>query len=329
MRKSLLDKDLEAAKESYYQTFDDIVADVQSEGENAKTEINAVLPTVQSQVSELDRQIKALPQIPDLFVAYADDINGGGFSKTDSSKLYKGFSVKNSNLAIDYRWERNVEDLSTGGENLIINGGFPTDTHGWTKTSNVEFYPYRHSFYFNENKTIFCVTSTDSNEGFVKTDRFKVKRNTTYSLSFVGFAGLNVKDTDVAFFGRKNGEEAEYTTARVPIMNLKMCPSAATFYKATFNTGESDEGYIRFDHNGSTDGQVAYMFFGEVMLVEGTVAKKYQPSSADLTLNSNPINSILTTLSAENPSTMLGGTWTQLGTETKFSNTIYYWKRTN
>lgn len=46
MRKSLLDKDLEAAKESYYQTFDDVVADVQSEGEKSKTNINAVVSDV-------------------------------------------------------------------------------------------------------------------------------------------------------------------------------------------------------------------------------------------------------------------------------------------
>ena len=74
---------------------------------------------------------------------------------------------------------------------------------------------------------------------------------------------------------------------------------------------------------------ITICFFSEVMLVEGTVAKKYQPSSADLMLDSNPINSILTTLSQENPSTTIGGTWVQLGTETKFNNTIYYWKRTN
>lgn len=54
----------------------------------------------------------------------------------------------------------------------------------------------------------------------------------------------------------------------------------------------------------------------------------YSQSVSKAELNSNPINSILTTLSGENPSTTLGGTWTQLGTETKFSNTIYYWKRT-
>lgn len=347
MRKSLLDKDLDVPTEDYYQTFDDIVADVESHattqksamsaktnevkayGDNQKTQIGQVLPDVQSKVSAINAELAKIDEnMPDLFVAYADNASGGGFSKTDNSKLYKGFGVKNSTNPSDYRWERNVEDLSTGGDNLIINGGFPTNTHGWTKTDNVSFYPHKHSLYFNENKTIFCVTSVDSNEGLIKTDRFKVKKNTTYALSFVGFAGSNVRSTDVSFLGRKNGESSDFSIVKGIFLNLRMPSSVATFYKATFNTGDSDEGYIRFDHNGSTDGQTAYMFFGEVMLVEGTVAKKYQPSSADLMLNSNPINSILTTLSAENPSTTLGGTWTQLGTETKFSQTVYYWKRT-
>lgn len=308
--------------------MNNIVKDVQSTGNTAKTQIGQVLPDVQSKVSAINTELaKINANMPDLFVAYANDINGSGFSKTDNTKLYKGYSVRNSANPVAYRWERNVEDLSTGGENLIINGGFPTDTHGWTKTDNIEFYPHVHSFYFNENKTIFCVTSTGANEGLVKTNRFKVKKNTDYTLSFFGFAGSNVKDTDVTFLGRRNGESSDYSAIKNIFLNLKLSSRASTFYKMTFNTGDLDEGYIRFDHNGSTDSKVAYMFFGEVMLVEGTVARKYQPSSADLMLKSNPINSILTTLSAENPSTTLGGTWVQLGTESKFNQTIYYWQR--
>ena len=175
-----------------------------------------------------------------------------------------------------------LDNLSIGSDNLIVNGGFPTDIHGWSKTANVAFSVGTHQFYFNGNKKLFFATSTDSNEGFIKSNRFKVKRNTNYTISFVGFASINVKSTDVFFLGRKNGETADYSVAKQPIKDIRMSEAHVDFYKATFNTGDSDEGYIRFDHNGSTDGQIAYMFFGEVMLVEGTVAKKYQPSSADM-----------------------------------------------
>ncbi|RBR32278.1 hypothetical protein EB06_01161 [Enterococcus cecorum] len=101
MRKSLLDKDLEAAKESYYQTFDDIVADingyadsqkqiirntvidVQSTGDKAKNDINAVLPTVQTQVSDLKTEIENLPDIPEVYTDLAEIKSYIGYTDTD------------------------------------------------------------------------------------------------------------------------------------------------------------------------------------------------------------------------------------------------------
>ncbi|CAI3258784.1 hypothetical protein CIRMBP1271_00385 [Enterococcus cecorum] len=175
-----------------------------------------------------------------------------------------------------------VNNLSIGSDNLIVNGGFPTDTRGWTKTPNIAFQISTHLFYYNGNKKIFVIDSTSQTEGTVASTRFKVKRNTDYTISFVGFSASNVKDTDVFFLGKRNGESSDFTIIKNIFAYLKMSPGSANTYKATFNTGDSDEGYIRFDHNGSTNGQAASMFFGEVMLVEGTVAKKYQPSSADM-----------------------------------------------
>ena len=87
--------------------------------------------------------LAANTQIPGLYVAYADNIKGSGFSKTDSSKLYKGYGVKNSNVATDYRWERNVDNLQIGGRNLLKdtanfgNSGMPSGAKdGWLETSN-------------------------------------------------------------------------------------------------------------------------------------------------------------------------------------------------
>lgn len=326
---SIMDKDIDFSAKTYFKDFESVKAEVVLEGEKVKTEINAVLPSVLAEISEIKTEIENLPDIPDLFVAYADDLNGSGFSKTDTTKLYKGFGVKNSDLPADYRWERNVEDLSTGGDNLIINGGFPTDTKGWWRVDgDVNFTVTSHPFYFNGQKRLFKISTATNSEKRVATARFKVKRNTRYTISFDGFSASTVKDTDVTFLGRKNIDASDFTIIKPIFANLRMPPTGSNTYKATFDVGDCDEGYIRFDHNGSTNGQEASMFFGEVMLVEGNVVKKYQPSSADLMLNSNPVNSILTTLSAENPSTTLGGTWTQLGTESKFNNTIYYWKRT-
>ena len=90
--------------------------------------------------------LAANTQIPGLYIAYADDINGSGFSKTDSSKLYKGYGVKNSNLATDYRWERNVDNLQVGGTNLIKNTS--------NKLQHIES-THWHEFASTGNKNVF------------------------------------------------------------------------------------------------------------------------------------------------------------------------------
>lgn len=60
MRKSLLDKDLDVPTEDYYQTFDDILADVQSAGDTAKTQIANVLPNVQAEIAELQSDLNEI-----------------------------------------------------------------------------------------------------------------------------------------------------------------------------------------------------------------------------------------------------------------------------
>lgn len=351
MCKSLLDKDLDAATESYYQTFDDIakdvrnqadtqkvamnniVKDVQSTGNTAKTQINKVLPDVQSKVSAINTELAKIDEnMPDLFVAYADNINGGGFSKSDNTKLYKGYGVKNSTSPTDYRWERNVEDLSVGGENLIINGGFPTDTHGWGKRNNVNanFSVGTNQNYFNGKRDIFVLSNKNADKqayAQADTNYFDIKSGELYTLT------LNASMDDfctgfmIYILYRNKGYPQDFQTF-VSLFdgNITQTPTTQT---VRFKALNYEEACIRIYNNGSKNtAEYSHVYFNEVMLVEGNVAKKYQPSSADLMLNSNPVNSILTTLSAENPSTTLGGTWTQLGTESKFSQTIYYWKRT-
>ncbi|MDS1367863.1 phage tail spike protein [Streptococcus suis] len=162
------------------------------------------------------------------------------------------------------------------GGNLIRNGAFPTIPWSGSRVAT-------HSFYYNSQKTLFLLeTASTTNEVTSGSSYFKVKRNTDYTLSFIAFSASRVKSSDVWFLGRKTGETQGFTSTNILISSRKFSPSFAEYITATFNSGENDEAYIRFDNNGSTDGQMAAMFFGEVMLVEGNTARKWEACFDDL-----------------------------------------------
>ncbi len=156
------------------------------------------------------------------------------------------------------------------GGNLIRNGAFPTVPWPGSKVAT-------HSFYYNSQKTLFLLeTASTTNEVTSGSSYFKVKRNTEYTLSFIAFSANRVKSSDVWFLGRKTGETQGFTSTNILISSRKFSPRFAEYITVTFNSGENDEAYIRFDNNGSSDGQMAAMFFGEVMLVEGRTSRKWE-----------------------------------------------------
>lgn len=315
------------------QTINNVVTDVQSTGETAKTQINQVLPSVQSQVSELNRQINALPQIPDLFVAYADDINGGGFNKTDTNKLYKGYGVKNSDNPSDYRWERNSSNLQIGGRNLFVDSGFKSDISTGSDYSFGKWYSYdgktfNRPKYDNTCNYLYFVTSGDASAGIMQFfDTNKLVKGKTYSVRT--WAKVDANTTFKYQLVKKNPDNTYnwyFKNIDVPVTTRSKWV-AVTW---TFDIPIDDDGiaYGVAIRNLQTGTETALRFLKPKLEI-GNVFTDFSLAHEDLMLNSNPVNSILTTLSQENPSTTLGGTWVQLGTETKFDNTIYYWKRTN
>ena len=210
-------------------------------------------------------------------------------TQTDAAIKLASDSVTTTVRAEITNVNNKVNNLSIGSDNLIINGGFPTDTHGWDKLGKGVFEVRRHPFYFNDKKNMFCIINNTrvagyegQEEGIVYSNWFNVKPNTDYTLSFVGFSSSNVSSTEVHYMGKLNKDDSGYSNIVTLFNKFNMPASYCQYYQHTFNSGNSNVASIRFDNNGSTDGNDNYMFFSEVMLVEGTVAKKYQPSSADM-----------------------------------------------
>lgn len=227
---------------------------------------------------------------PYVHFAYADSADGRtGFSLTqDGNKQYLGvctnFDRADSTNPADYSWSDTAGSVSVGGENLIRNSAFPENLDGWgyweVPQPNPNLSVSSHSFYYNGSKPMFLLKTASLSPS--ATGRFSVKRNTDYSLNVSILAGGNLKGVDVYFLGRKSNETKTFSKV-VNIKHFDGSPSASGVSKFhfTFNAGECDEGFIRIDNTGTTDGSQSMLFFTELDCYEGTTDRAWQASPKD------------------------------------------------
>ena len=230
---------------------------------------------------------------PYVHFAYADSADGRtGFSLTqDGTKRYLGictnFDKANSTNPADYSWNDMTGSVSVGGENLIRNSAFPDNLDGWgfweAPQPNSNLSVSSHSFYYNGSKPLFLLSTTTTTTTPSATLRFPVKRNTNYSLNVSILAGGNLKGMDIYFLGRKSNETKTFSKV-VNIKHFDGSPSTSGVKKFhfTFNSGDCDEGFIRVDNTGTTNGSKSLLFFTELDCYEGTTDRAWQASPKDL-----------------------------------------------
>lgn len=230
---------------------------------------------------------------PYVHFAYADSADGRtGFSLTQTgNKRYLGvltnFFKEDSTNPEDYTWNDTAGSVSVGGENLIINSAFPKNLDNWgfweTGLPNENLHIATHDFYYNDTKNLFRLDS-DGKGVPASSRRFPVKRNTDYSLNIQTFATGNIKGVTIYFLGRKANETDKAFTKVVHVKTYSGSPSVtqAVKWHLTFNSGDCDEGYIRIDNNGTTDGKTSMLFFAELDCYEGTTDRAWQASTKDL-----------------------------------------------
>lgn len=228
---------------------------------------------------------------PYVHFAYADSADGRtGFSLTQNgNKRYLGvctnFDRTDSTNPADYSWNDMTGSVSVGGENLITNSAFPENLDNWGYWSatqpNSNLSVSSHVYYYNGSKPMFLLQTASMSPS--ATGRFPVKRNTNYSLNISILAGGNLKGIDVYFLGRKSNETKDFSKV-VNVKHFDGSPSASsvTKYHFTFNSGECDEGFIRIDNTGTTNGSNSLLFFTELDCYEGTTDRAWQASPKDL-----------------------------------------------
>lgn len=232
---------------------------------------------------------------PYVHFAYADSADGRtGFSLIQNgNKRYLGvctnFDRADSTNPADYSWNDMIGSVSVGGENLIVNSAFPDNLDGWgywlATQPNSNLSVSSHSFYYNGSKPLFLLSTTTTTTTTTPsaTLRFPVKRNGNYSLNVSVLAGGNLKGMDIYFLGRKSNETKDFSKV-VNIKHFDGSPSTSSVSKFhfTFNTGDCDEGFIRIDNTGTTNGSRSLLFFTELDCYEGTTDRAWQASPKDL-----------------------------------------------
>lgn len=231
---------------------------------------------------------------PYVHFAYADSADGrSGFSLTQNgNKRYLGvctnFNQADSTNPADYVWNDMVGSVSVGGENLIVNSAFPDNLDNWgyweVPQKNANLSISSHGFYYNGARPLFLLRASTSSPVPASTLRFSVKRNTDYSFNIQTFATGNIKGVDIYFLGRKSNETGKTFSKVVNFKSHNGSPSTNGLAKwhLTFNSGECDEGFIRIDNKGTTNGSESLLFFTELDCYEGTTDRAWQASPKDL-----------------------------------------------
>lgn len=205
-------------------------------------------------------------------------------ARPDNDKQTLSFDKNTRNLTISNGNTVTLpEEPTEGGDNLICNSSFPENTNGWgfwtSDQRNAKLSASKHPFYYNNNANMFVLTNDSRDPVPTASQRFNVKRNTEYSLNLSTFATDNLKGVTLYFLGRQKGQKEPFTNV-VTIKDTTSSPSTTGLasYHLTFNTGDSDEGYIRIDNKGTNDTSPSLLFFGDVDVYEGTAKRPWRPS---------------------------------------------------
>lgn len=208
-----------------------------------------------------------------------------------------------------------VDNIKVGGTNLVRNSGNPQNTNGWSingSNPNHKLIVWPHPFWKNSQENLFGLFNQNSSEVTMSSKRIKVERNTDYTLSYWAFEDWRVVSSDTFFLGRKNGETSDFTKINNLVNGRVYSGSRAEYVSVTFNTGEYDEGYIRFDNNGSKEvGKDAVLFLANIKLEKGNKATDWSPAPEDtdnkigilqgqITANANKFNTVYTKTDVDN-----------------------------
>ncbi|HFH2065241.1 TPA: tail fiber domain-containing protein, partial [Streptococcus pneumoniae] len=267
---------------------------------NLKTQVATNKDNAERQMGRISNQVSANKanadsQFANVTNQLARKVETTDFQRVkETSKLYErilgntenGIADKVARMALTNQlFQVEVGKYSVSGPNLIKNSDFKNATNEWGSTQNLGRL-VKHSFYHNGQKDLMRLSNATKNENFLYSHRFNLERNTDYVLNFRGFNNSALASYDVYILGRRAGESDGFTIVKKVVSSKKLSTSRCEDVSVTFNSGEMDNAYIRFDNNGSSSG-TADLYITEVDLYKGYKSRTWQPHPEDAVADAN------------------------------------------
>ena len=281
------ESDINAVSSEIKQTADGMtLLATKTELNSAKTELQSGITTATSKADSAQATANSNAQAISTHTTQISALNTGlqaKVSQTDFNTLSGRVTTAENNITAKANELSSkissVEGQIPSGEMNLVEYGRPAD--GYSPYNYAEY--ATHSFYYNSAYKMYIIKNTATSEKTFGMNRFKVERNTDYTLYFKGFNNSAITHMDVWFLKRVNGSTKDFDSAQILVSGRKLSVSKAEDVSVTFNTGNYDEGFIRFDNNGSTTaGTQADLYFGDVSVKKGKSNNGWSPSLAEL-----------------------------------------------
>ncbi|MFT8747109.1 phage tail spike protein [Liquorilactobacillus nagelii] len=169
---------------------------------------------------------------------------------------------------------------SAVGINLVPNSNADASQIAWAGSTHL----VKHAFYYSGTRSMFELDNSSTAESTGSSPRFYIQGGTKYTLSFYAFASNNMSGLDVWLLGRPAGNTTDgYTVAQQLVTNVNPSPSGTQYYSITFTCNSAiGNAYLRFDNNGSTNGNNAVLFWNEVKIETGSTATPWCPAASEI-----------------------------------------------
>lgn len=251
--------------------------------EQAQATFERTVEGLSTQLTKLETKTGPNGEIEQRMLTYSEKAAVDALKATRQI-LEQGYVAKSQYTEDVAGITRRFDEIVQAGENLLRNSGNPQDVGGWgyynpglSPVVTVSTNP----IYYNESRKLFKLDNSTNSEKVAASQRFNTKRNTTYTISFDAIGSDNLKNATFYFLARKKGETGNFTKVFTLADKIAIPQDRITRYYFTVNSEDYDEAFLRFDNTGTSNGQPASLYFGDIDVYEGSIKRTYQPPTDD------------------------------------------------